>query len=49
MIMFVIGRKLSLSFDTLEEAKEAKAEHDKSWNEIKNRDVVDKVIEGAEN
>jgi hypothetical protein len=37
------------TFDTLEEAKAAKIEHDKTYNEIKNRDVVDKVIEGAEN
>ena len=37
------------TFDTLEEAKKAKEEHDKTWFEIKNRDVVDKVIEGAEN
>lgn len=37
------------TFDTLEEAKAAKVEHDKTWNEIKNHDVVDKVIEGAEN
>lgn len=36
------------TFDTLEEAKKAKEEHDKTWYEIKNRDVVDKVIEGAE-
>ena len=37
------------TFDTLEEAKAAKAEHDKTYNDIRNRDVVDKVIEGAEN
>ena len=37
------------TFDTLEEAKAAKAEHDKTYNDIKNRDVLDKVIEGAEN
>ena len=37
------------TFDTLEEAKAAKAEHDKTYNDIKNSDVVDKVIEGAEN
>lgn len=36
------------TFDTLLEAKKAKEEHDKTWFEIKNRDVVDKVIEGAE-
>lgn len=37
------------TFDTLEEAHKAKEEHDKTWEDIKNRDVVDKVIEGAEN
>ena len=36
------------TFDTLEEAKEAKVEHDKTWEDIKNRDIVDKVIDGAE-
>lgn len=36
------------TFDTLEEAKKAKEEHDKTLKDIKNRDVVDKVIEGAE-
>lgn len=37
------------TFDTVEEVKAAKVEHDKTWYEIKNSDVVDKVIEGAEN
>lgn len=37
------------TFDTVEEAKAAKVEHDKTYNEIKNCDVVDKVIEWAEN
>lgn len=37
------------TFDTLEEAKAAKEEHDKTYNDIKNSNVVDKVIEGAEN
>lgn len=37
------------TFDTLEEAKKAKKEHDKTYEYEKNKDVVDKVIEGAEN
>ena len=37
------------TFDTLEEAKEAKVEHDNTCEDEKNKDVVDKVIEGAEN
>ena len=37
------------TFDTLEEAKKAKEEHDKTYNDIKNSNIVDKVIEGAEN
>lgn len=36
------------TFDTLFEAKKAKEEHDMTWNNIKNRDVVARVIEGAE-
>ena len=36
------------TFDTLDEAQKAKEEHDKTWEDRKNRDVVDKVIEGAE-
>lgn len=36
------------TFDTLLEAKKAKEEHDKTWFEIKNRDVVARVILGAE-
>ena len=32
------------TFDTLEEAQKAKEEHDKTWFDIKNRDIVDKVI-----
>lgn len=35
-------------YDTLEEAQKAKEEHDKTWEDMMNRDVVDKVIEGAE-
>jgi predicted membrane protein len=37
------------TFDTLEEAKAAKIEHDNTWKDIVNREIVDKVIEGAEN
>lgn len=37
------------TFDTLEEAKKAKKEHDNTCEDEKNKDVVDKVIEGAEN
>jgi hypothetical protein len=33
----------------LEEAKAAKIEHDNTWKDIVNREIVDKVIEGAEN
>lgn len=36
------------TFDTLLEAKKAKEEHDKTGFEIKNRDVVARVIVGAE-
>ena len=36
------------TFDTLEEAKKAKEEHDKTYNDIKNSNIVDKVIEGTE-
>lgn len=36
------------TFDTLFEANKAKEEHDKTWEDIKNRDVVSRVIVGAE-
>ena len=36
------------TFDTLFEANKAKEEHDKTWEDIKNRDVVARVIVGAE-
>lgn len=36
------------TFDTLFEANKAKEEHDKTWEDIKNSDVVARVIVGAE-
>lgn len=34
------------TFDTVDEAKAAKIEHDKMWEDSKNSKIVDKVIEG---
>ena len=40
---------MAVVVDTLEEVKAAKVEHDNTCEDEKNKDVVDKVIEGAEN